>query len=149
MKYKFTKSVLFLLLVCLTVAVWGYYFKHPVKLLSPLPDNYLPERLVVVYAKEEETELQQITNYIIKLWEPFGRKEAVKALDCFISESKLNPNAYGWNEWNKTADVGVAQINDIHGLTVEQRKDWKFNLDKALELYKRSGFRPWYGSGCK
>lgn len=101
-----------------------------------------------VYAKEEKTELEQITQYIVEKFQPEGRGVATRALACFISESGLRTDAYNWNT-NNTADVGVAQINDVHGLSVEARKDWKANLDKAYQIYKRRGWSAWYGKGCK
>lgn len=116
---------------------------------SPCPTDGC--KVNVVYAKETKTELQEITDYIVYKFQPHGREVAVKALACFISESGLRSDAYGWNEWNKTADVGVSQINDVHKMTVEERKDWKKNIDKAEQIYVSRGnnFSAWYGKGCK
>jgi hypothetical protein len=102
--------------------------------VKPCPDTGCENHFVkVVYAADERTELQKITDYIVYKFQPFGREVAVKALSCFISESGLRPDAYNWNT-NNTADVGVAQINDVHKMTVEERKDWKKNIDKASEI---------------
>lgn len=102
----------------------------------------------VVYAKDEATELEQITRYIIEKFEPEGRNVAVRALACFISESGLRPKAVGVNN-NGTNDVGVAQINSIHGMSTEARMDYKKNIDKAYTIYKRRGWGAWYGKECQ
>ena len=113
--------------------------------LSPCPEQGCFVKTVM--AKEPKSELQEIIDYIVKVFSPEGDRVVTQALSCFISESHLNPKAYNWNT-NSTADVGIAQINDVHGLTVEQRQNWKFSVDYAYKLYKQQGFRPWYGSGC-
>ena len=82
-----------------------------------------------------------------KKFQPHGRAIAVKALACFISESGLRTNAVGVNN-NGSNDVGIAQINSIHGMSTEDRMNWKKNIDKAYQIYKRSGWKPWYGANC-
>lgn len=116
------------------------------KIISPLSES----PLVVQADEPEKSELQKVIGYITYKFEPEGKDVVVRAINCFYSESGLRPLAYGWNEWNKTSDVGVAQVNSVHGWTVEQLQDYKFNIDKAYELYKASNsFSPWYGKGCK
>jgi hypothetical protein len=48
---------------------------------------------------------------------------------------------------NGSVDIGLAQINWRPGNpyhTFEQLQDCKYNLDVALDMYKRRGFQPWY-----
>lgn len=48
---------------------------------------------------------------------------------------------------NGSIDIGLAQINWKPGNpwhSFEQLQDCKYNLDVALEMYKRRGFQPWY-----
>ncbi len=48
---------------------------------------------------------------------------------------------------NGSVDIGLAQINWRPGNpwhSFEQLQDCKYNLDVALEMYKRRGFQPWY-----
>lgn len=119
------------------------------KVTSPCPDTGCNNHFIkTVYAKESKTELQEITEYIVKKFEPEGRQVAVKALACFISESGLRNNAVGVNK-NGTNDVGVAQINSIHGMSTEDRMDYKKNIDKAYQIYKSRGWKAWYGAYCK
>jgi len=114
-------------------------------IISPLSDRPI---ISVQAAEPEPTELQKITNYIVQKFQPEGRGVATRALSCFISESGLRPDAYNWNT-NNTADVGIAQINDVHHMSVEERKDWKKNIDRAYQIYKKHGWKAWYGKGCK
>lgn len=103
-----------------------------------------------VYAKEETSELQDITNYIVKKFQPEGRGVATRALACFISESGLNPQAYNFNT-NGTGDYSIAQVNSIHvqRFGSDFMYDWKKNIDTAYQIYKERGFSAWYGKGCK
>lgn len=115
-------------------------------IVSPCPDSGCAVKMV--YAAEGKTELQEITDYIVRKFEPEGRQVAVKALDCFISESGLRPDAININK-NGTWDYGLAQWNQVHGQKIEDLKDWKHQIDLAYRLYKRSGWKPWYGAGCR
>ena len=121
-----------------------YVTKPPI--VSPCPDTGCLVK--TVYAKEEKTELEQITQYIVEKFQPEGRGVATWALGCFISESGLNPKAYNFNP-NNTWDYGVAQWNQVHGQTIDQLKNWKHQIDLAFDLYKRRGKGEWYGSHCK
>jgi hypothetical protein len=54
---------------------------------------------------------------------------------------------------NGSVDIGLAQINWKPGNpwhTFEQLQDCKYNLDVALDMYKRRGFQPWvaYNKGA-
>lgn len=102
-----------------------------------------------VYATDNASELEQIVAYITKKFAPEGKHVVVQAINCFYSESGLRSNAVGVNK-NGTNDVGVAQINSIHGMSTEDRMDYKKNIDKAYKIYKsRGNWSAWYGKGCK
>ena len=88
----------------------------------------------------------EVIAYIAKTFEPEGPQVMVKAIECFYSESGLRWNAQNTNT-NGTHDGGVAQINSVHKMGVEVF-DYKANIDKAYAMYKRQGFRPWYGKLC-
>lgn len=62
-------------------------------------------------------------------------------------ESSLNPKAYNTTlNKNKTTDTGLFQINSCHVKLHEKYDlfDPEQNILAALELYKQSGFRPWF-----
>lgn len=125
------------------------YSRTPI--LSPIPANFR-EPIVQPIEPEGPSEKEQIVAYITRLWEKHGTDQVVRAINCFYSESGLRANAYGENT-NGTNDAGVAQVNSIHGLSVEERMDWKTNLDKAYQIWigrgaEASGWEAWYGKAC-
>ena len=142
-KLKFQNRI-FWVLVFFALVAGVLYLTRP-EIVSPCGDNGCAVK--VVYASEEVSELEQITAYIVKKWAKHGHSEQVHALSCFISESGLRTKAVGVNN-NGSNDVGIAQINSVHGMSTEDRMDFKKNLDKAYKLYLRQGWTPWYGKGC-
>src|ERR1035437_8600897 len=93
------------------------------------------------------TEQQQIKAYIKEV---FGDQadNAYKVLAC--ENGRLNPKARGMNT-NGTSDVGIFQINSVHGVPESYLKDWRTNVDIAYQIYKGSGWGAWscvtmYGS---
>lgn len=109
---------------------------------------------VVVEAKYSPTPSptptdEQVIQEVVKVFAPEGRHVVVQAINCFYSESGLRWNAISPVNKNGTRDGGVAQLNDVHKMTMDERLDYKANIQKAYELYKRSGWNPWYGVGCK
>lgn len=91
----------------------------------------------------------QIVHEIARVFEPEGKAVVVKAINCFYSESGLRADAYNPRNKNGTNDAGVAQINSIWKMSLEERFDYRMNIRKAYEIYKRSGsFNPWYGALC-
>lgn len=121
------------------------------KILSPLP---LTSWTTTVYAEAGEkapSELEEIVAYITKVFEPEGKDVAVRAINCFYSESGLRSNAVGQNtDGPKSKDYGVAQLNDYwHSLTSAEKTEYKANIDRAYKIYKgRGNFSAWYGKLC-
>ena len=62
---------------------------------------------------------------------------ANKVITC---ESGWNPNAIHVNR-NNTRDIGLWQVNDVHGLSTEDRKDIYMSTEFAIQLLKSS--RSW------
>ena len=106
------------------------------------------EALAVLPTPTPTPKRSEVIAYIAKTFEPEGAQVMVKAVECFYSESGLRYNAVNVNT-NGTHDGGVAQLNDVHKMSLEDRMDYKKNIDKAYELYKRQGFNPWYGKLCQ
>jgi hypothetical protein len=65
---------------------------------------------------------------------------AFKVLSC--ENHRLNPSARGMNT-NGTSDVGIFQINSVHGIPEYYLKDWRTNIDIAYQIYKASGWNAW------
>ena len=99
---------------------------------------YAPKPVYAIYA-QPKTEREQIINYII---ERFGDQadNAMKVLSC--ENHSLNPKARGMNT-NGTSDVGIFQINGVHGVPETYLKDWHTNIDIAYQIYKASGWQAW------
>jgi hypothetical protein len=118
------------------------------RVVSPCSDSGCHVVVKTVYATDDASELEQIVAYITKKFAPEGKHVVVQAINCFYSESGLRNNAIGVNK-NGSNDVGVAQINSIHGMSTEDRMDYKKNIDKAYKIYKsRGNWSAWYGKGC-
>lgn len=109
-------------------------------LLSPLADLNFSR---TVYASEPVYDPSLVKPYMIEV---FGKKDGNKAFEIVSQcENKaLNPHATNTNR-NGSKDVGLMQINSIHGYREEDLKDWKFNVRAAYAIYKKAGksFRPW------
>lgn len=73
----------------------------------------------------------------------FG-KDAEKALKVFQCESGLRPKAYNKNT-NGSIDVGLAQINSIHGVNKRFLENPSINIRVAKQLFDEQGgsFGPW------
>ncbi len=85
------------------------------------------------------TEHQQIINYI---HEVFGKDadDAFKVLSC--ENHALNPDAQNWNS-NGSEDIGIMQINSIHGVPAKYLFDWHTNISIGYQIFKDSGWNAW------
>lgn len=140
-RYRHEKWYLTLALVFLLSGIL-LYMTRPT-LISPCPEDGCFVK--TVYATVEKSELQQITDYIVQVFQKYGRQTAVKALSCFISESGLRSDVV-----SPTNDHGVAQINlTYHKL--ENPYDYKANIDMAEKIFVSRGknFSAWYGKYCQ
>jgi hypothetical protein len=148
MKYKFKKSVIILLILILLVAYLGYKYQHPQEMVSPLPKGFMETQIQIIYAKDEAGD--EIVDEISKVFKKEGTKMVGKAIACAYSESKLNPNAYNFNS-NGTGDYSIFQVNSVHIPKYGDKftHDWKENIRVAYDLYKKNGWKIWYGSFCK
>lgn len=137
---------IFIILTCIIGSWWNDY-----RIISPCPPQGCHVQTVMAF--EDESELEEITSYIIRTFEKYGRQTAVKAVACFISESGLRVSAYGYNKRNDTGDYGLAQINSIHRSRYGDKfmYDWKTNIDVAEKIFLSANktFKPWYGKYCQ
>ena len=98
----------------------------------------------MIYSKESKSQLQEMIDYIIKVFEPEGSLVVFQALEIAQCESHWRPQAYHYNT-NYTSDYGLFQINTVHVLRYGTGffHDWKENVNVAYKIYKSSGWNPW------
>lgn len=60
-----------------------------------------------------------------------------------ICESGMNPDAWNWNT-NGTIDVGLGQINSVHGYNIRELTDPEFNVETMYKLWQKFGEGIWY-----
>lgn len=64
-----------------------------------------------------------------------------------MCESGYNPLAKHWNPPTATRpgtwDIGIWQINDVHGLSVADREDVVKSTDYAISLIRSAGLKSW------
>jgi len=111
--------------------------------VSPLPLN----PATPTPSPTPQASLENVVAYIAQVFKSEGSAVVVEAINCFYSESRLNPNAYNQNR-NGTEDRGVAQVNSIHRLTPAEAHNFRKNINKAYEIYQKRGWAAWYGKGC-
>lgn len=137
--------MIYLLTISVILGLWVAPFTPK---LYTMPVKTITEASTPLVEVTPAPKRSEIIAYIAKTFEPEGAQVMVKAVECFYSESGLRYNAVNTNT-NGTHDGGVAQINDVHKMTLEDRMDYQKNIDKAYEIYKRRGnFSAWYGKLC-
>jgi len=96
--------------------------------------------IIIEKIDHSKTEKEQIFNYIVDV---FGEDSADAITIINKCENHaFNPNAENWNS-NGTWDAGIFQINQIHGYSIEQMKDWKQNIDAAKKIFDNGGWKQW------
>ncbi len=78
-----------------------------------------------------------------KIAKAFPENPAVM-IAVFKAESGLNPMATNKNT-NGSRDIGIAQINSVHGHDDLEMFDVDKNLKVAREIYDKQGILAWYG----
>lgn len=104
-------------------------------------------------AKETAT-TQEIIAEIAQVF----KEVPVEAILCFYKESKLKPTAMNWNcKYNGrstscaykdrdnafSVDCGVAQINTPGKYCPGNLMDYKENIKRAYQMFKKRGWQPW------
>lgn len=73
----------------------------------------------------------------------FPANQVDNALRIIQAESGGNASIISPVNRNGTRDVGLFQINDVHGLSTAARQDPETNVRFAAQLFARSGWQPW------
>jgi len=137
---------------------WDLRFQFPIILQTPVKiekraDFISPLAVEEVEAKsrvqpdDSTASIPQPEGTIEKeIYEVFGEEEYKNALKVFTCESGLNPEAVGKNS-NGTFDVGLSQINSIHGIKAKWLKNPAIAIRVAKQLFdEHGGWGPWYSS---
>ena len=141
------KMIAPVLLILTTAFTWGvslspqiYAYTEPVEivetLVAPTPE---PTPEVVEPTPEPKTQRQEIIEYIVEVFE----EDAPNAFNVLYCENKgLRADAVNWNS-NDTWDAGIFQINQVHGYTMEEMKDYRKNVDAAYKIFLGRGWSSW------
>jgi len=71
----------------------------------------------------------------------------IEAVTIFECESGLNPKAVNDSNTNGTADVGIPQINTVHGIRAKWLKNPSIAIRVAKQLFdEQGGWSAWYSS---
>jgi hypothetical protein len=97
---------------------------------------------VIVVEKEVPVEVVRLPDEVEEFVRAVFGKEADNALKVFRCESGLRAQAYNKNT-NGSIDVGVAQINSVHGVPKRYLENYKINILVAKQIYDASGWNPW------
>lgn len=106
---------------------------------SPTPQLKVVEKVVFPTATPTPTDKEEIIAEIVRV---FG-EEAPNAFNVLYCENRgLRPDAENWNS-NGTWDAGIFQINQIHGHSIEDMKDYKKNIQVAKKIFDNRGWTAW------
>lgn len=106
---------------------------------TPTPQLAVIEPTIMPTATPTPTGKQEIINEIVRV---FG-DDAPNAFNVLYCENRtLNPEAVNWNS-NGTWDAGIFQVNQVHGYTMEQMKDYKQNIKAAKKIFDGRGWTAW------
>ena len=97
---------------------------------------------VAVSAATEPANREICTSSAQCLIERYFGDNANIAIAIAQAESDFNSSAININK-NGTRDIGLFQLNDCHGWSVEDRLDTEKNIKLAYDLYRQSGWSNW------
>lgn len=141
-------KILLLILAFIAGVTYGLFYSKPVSYVQKTALAFEEAPLASPTPSPITTDV--IVAEIARVFEPEGKHVVVQAINCFYSESGLRAEAINDKNTNGTTDAGVAQINDVHKMSVKDRLDYKKNIAKAYQIYKGRGsnWSAWYGKLC-
>lgn len=130
------------LLGSMTLCLWLQFFGQSYNLskMEVEAQEYKSPVVVVDEHTRGYTEKQQILDYIVKVFGDDSADAITLINKC--ENHAFDPSATNWNS-NGTWDVGIFQINQVHGYSMEEMKNWKQNIDAAKKIFDRSGWSAW------
>lgn len=100
---------------------------------------------------EKNNETMASQNDVICLIHQYANQYGIEtdiALRVAEAESNFKADAVNYNT-NGSDDMGVYQINSVHGLSDECRLDARCNIEWAMQIMQKVGTKPWYSSKHK
>lgn len=151
---RLSRTIIGLWILTLVMLLYYKQLIHQPTFISPVEADYTPSQVVTTPTIQpsptpetaHDPEWVDIAKEIIDVFKPEGKQVTEWALRCFYSESGWRNEAYNFNK-NGSDDRGVAQVNSIHNF-MGNLHDYKYNIRKAHEIYKRQGKNAWYGKQC-
>ena len=84
--------------------------------------------------------------WVLNEWEKVGQRDnANLIINC---ESKWRNDTFNVNK-NGSVDLGLYQFNTVHFdgfITMKEIGDYKLSTAKAIKLWQKKGWQPWYCS---
>ena len=127
-------------------------FQSPIIIQTPLKVEKRQVKfrnpLIEVVEAQEPQKLPTIAHGPIEeeILEVFGEEHFGKALKVFKCESGLDPKAINKANPNGTIDVGIPQINTVHGIAIKWLENYEIAIRVAKQLYDEQGWSPWHYS---
>lgn len=128
----------------MVICLWLQFFGQSYNLYKMQKDvqavDYQSPVVVVEEKNKDYTEKQMILDYIVEVFGDDSADAITLINKC--ENHAFNPHAENWNS-NGTWDAGVFQVNEIHGYSMEEMKDWKLNIEVAKKIFDASGWSAW------
>lgn len=132
-------KIFILLLTGLVIGIYTYKFSPPIFKTYSVKVEAIEE---VITPTPTPTDAEVVGQIVVEFAE-HDRHVIKQAIDIFYCESGLRWNAENYKNSNGSNDGGVAQINSVHGFTMDERLDYIKNLQIAHKMYDRQGWNPW------
>lgn len=143
------------LLIIISLIIGGIYGAYSYGKVTSYRAFVIGEKAEIIKKAEAKESIQtnlptdkEVINEILAVFGKEPTKVKVEAIKCAYSESKLKYDATNYNN-NGTIDRGIFQINSIHNMTERNAYDFRQNIKKAYEIWKRNGWKSWFGKDCK
>lgn len=110
------------------------------KLLSPLPEHY------AAWTEVKEVEVLRLPKNVEEEIRLVFGKDAENAIKVAKCESGMRVAAVNDKNTNGSTDVGLFQINSVHGIKAKWLKNQSIQIRVAHQLFLEQGWNPWSAS---
>ena len=148
--FRYQITLAFIIPICISLGLWCLKLSNDLgSLKSPVISIEFAETVIVHRDQTgndgvlSEVGESGIEDYIKEV---FGEEEGERGIKMLkeCENKSMNETAINHNS-NGSTDMGLWQVNSIHGHSQEELFDPKYNTRVAYEIYKRAGnsFSPW------